>query len=49
MKIYIIIKKFEVKDERIHIFKKNNKNLTKRNFAIKKSKGNYLIFLNLKE
>ena len=44
------IKKFEEKDERIHIFNINNKNLTKkRNFAIKKSKGNYLIFLNLND
>ena len=48
--IFKKIKKFEEKDERIHIFNKNNKNLTKkRNFAIKKSKGNYLIFLNLND
>ena len=44
------IKKFEERDERIHIFKNINKNLTKNiNFAIKKSKGNYLIFLNLND
>ena len=45
------IKKFEEKDERIHIFnKKNNKNLTKKiNYEIKKSKDNYLIFLNLND
>ena len=44
------IKKFEEKDERVHIFNNINKNLTKkRNFAIKKSKGNYLIFLNLND
>ena len=48
VKIYIIIKKF-VKDERIHIFDKNNKKFNKKKFCNKKTKGNYLIFLNLKE
>ena len=42
-----ILKNFEEKDERIHIFNQNETNVEKkRNFALKKIKGEYLIFLN---
>ena len=42
-----ILKDFEKKDERVHIFEQNDKILEKnRNLVFKESKGEYLIFLN---
>jgi len=42
-----ILKEFEKKDERVHIFEQNDKILEKnRNLVFKESKGEYLIFLN---
>ena len=42
-----ILKEFEKKDERVRIINQNDENLKKkRNFEIKESKGDYIIFLN---
>jgi len=45
-----ILKEYKKKDKRIHILEQNEKNLKKsRNYAIRESKGEYLIFLDSKD